>query len=55
MVSADKVPVVDSGMRRANISVNLTSYLAGKIGPGDVVEVGWLPKEQTGREDFLFF
>jgi pilus assembly protein CpaB len=46
MVSAGKVPVVEEGMRRITISVNLTSSLAGKIRPGDVVDVGWVPKDQ---------
>ncbi|MDN5332125.1 MAG: pilus assembly protein CpaB [Tepidanaerobacteraceae bacterium] len=46
MVSAEKVPVVEEGMRRVTIGVNLTSSLAGKIRPGDVVDVGWVPKDQ---------
>ncbi|TYP56823.1 Flp pilus assembly protein CpaB [Thermosediminibacter litoriperuensis] len=46
MVSAEKVPVVEEGMRRITISVNLTSSLAGKIRPGHVVDVGWVPKDQ---------
>jgi len=46
MVSAEKVPVVQEGMRRVTIGVNLTSSLAGKIRPGDVVDVGWVPKDQ---------
>lgn len=46
MVSAEKVPVVEDGMRRITIGVNLTSSLAGKIRPGDIVDVGWVPKEQ---------
>lgn len=46
MVSTEKVPVVENGMRRVTISVNLTSSLAGKIRPGDVVDVGWVSKEQ---------
>ncbi|ADL07194.1 Flp pilus assembly protein CpaB [Thermosediminibacter oceani] len=46
MVSTEKVPVVENGMRRVTIGVNLTSSLAGKIRPGDVVDVGWVPKEQ---------
>lgn len=46
MVSAEKVPVVEDGMRRITIGVNLTSSLAGKIRPGDIVDVGWVPKDQ---------
>lgn len=46
MVSAEKVPVVEDGMRRVTIGVNLTSSLAGKIRPGDIVDVGWVPKDQ---------
>jgi len=44
MVSKDNVPVLKEGMRRVMISVNLASSLAGKIKPGDWVDVGWVPK-----------
>jgi len=46
MVSEGRVPVVKDGMRRVTISVNLTSSLAGKIRPGEVVDIGWVPKER---------
>nr|PZN02840.1 MAG: Flp pilus assembly protein CpaB [Bacillota bacterium] len=45
MVSQSKVPVVEPGMRRVTINVNLTSSLAGRIRPGDEVDIGWIPKE----------
>ncbi|MCF6095632.1 RcpC/CpaB family pilus assembly protein [Thermovorax subterraneus] len=46
MVFTEKVPVIEEGMRRITISVNLTSSLAGKIKPGDIVDVGWVSKDQ---------
>jgi len=49
LVSQEKVPVLEEGMRRVTINVNLTSSLSGKIRPGDVVDVGWVPKDE-GKE-----
>lgn len=47
MVSQEEVPVLKDGMRRVTIGVNLTSSLAGKIKPGDVVDIGWVPKDEA--------
>lgn len=45
MISEYKPPVVKGGMRRVSISVNLVSALAGKIKPGDFVDVGFISKD----------
>lgn len=47
LVSQEKVPVLGEGMRRITIGVNLTSSLAGKIKSGDVVDIGWVPKDEA--------
>lgn len=47
MVSHEEVPVLKEDMRRVTIGVNLTSSLAGKIKPGDVVDIGWVPKDEA--------
>lgn len=47
MVSHEEVPVLKEGMRRVTIGVNLTSSLAGKIKPGDMVDIGWVPKDEA--------
>jgi len=50
MVSRYRTPVVKKGMRRVTISVNLASSLAGKIKPGDYVDVGFVAKGQGEQE-----
>ncbi|MDI3519753.1 MAG: pilus assembly protein CpaB [Caldanaerobacter sp.] len=47
MVSHEEVPVLKEDMRRVTIGVNLTSSLAGKIKPGDFVDIGWVPKDEA--------
>jgi pilus assembly protein CpaB len=47
MISHEEVPVLKEDMRRVTIGVNLTSSLAGKIKPGDVVDIGWVPKDEA--------
>ncbi|WP_019907135.1 Flp pilus assembly protein CpaB [Thermoanaerobacter indiensis] len=47
MVSHEEVPVLKEGMRRVTIGVNLTSSLAGKIKSGDMVDIGWVPKDEA--------
>lgn len=53
MVSQSKVPVVEPGMRRVTINVNLTSSLAGRIRPGDEVDIGWIPKEDGATSKII--
>jgi pilus assembly protein CpaB len=45
MISGSPVPVVEGNMRRVSISVSLSSALAGRIRPGDRVDIGWVPKD----------
>jgi len=47
MVSHEEIPVLKEDMRRVTIGVNLTSSLAGKIKPGDFVDIGWVPKDEA--------
>lgn len=51
MISEYKPPVVKDGMRRVSISVNLASALAGKIKPGDYVDVGFVSKDKAGGKE----
>lgn len=51
MVSEFKPPIVKDGMRRVSISVNLASALAGKIKPGDYVDVGFVSKDEAGGKE----
>lgn len=49
MVEDYKPPVVKKGMRRISITVNLASAIAGKIKPGDFIDVGVVSKDEKGR------
>lgn len=51
MISEYMPPVVKDGMRRVSISVNLASALAGKIKPGDYVDVGFVSKDEAGGRE----
>jgi pilus assembly protein CpaB len=53
MFSRSPVPVVDGNMRRVSISVGLSSALAGRIRPGDRVDIGWVPKDAGKGKDSL--
>ena len=37
-------------LRRVSVSVNLVSALAGKIKPGDYVDVGFVSKDEAGEK-----
>lgn len=50
MISPERVPVVEEGMRRITIMVNLASGLAGSIKPGDYVDVGFVPGNDDEKE-----
>lgn len=49
MLSGTRVPVIEPGMRRISITVNLSSALGGRLRPGDRVDIGWVPKD-SGRD-----
>ena len=51
MISEYKPPVVKDGLRRVSVSVNLASALAGKIKPGDYVDVGFVSKDEVGGKE----
>lgn len=53
MISGSPVPVVEGNMRRVSISVGLSSALAGRIRPGDRVDIGWVPKDAGKGGDSL--
>jgi pilus assembly protein CpaB len=53
MISGSPVPVIEGNMRRVSISVSLSSALAGKIRPGDRVDIGWVPKDAGKGKDSL--
>lgn len=50
MVSVVKAPVVTGENRRVTIAVNITSALAGRINPGDVVDIGFIPSDQDAGQ-----
>lgn len=50
MVSLIKAPVVVEESRRVTIGVNITSALAGRLRPGDVVDIGFIPSDQDAAE-----
>jgi pilus assembly protein CpaB len=49
MISEYKPPVLRDELRRVSVSVNLVSALAGKIKPGDYVDVGFVSKDEAGE------
>lgn len=51
MISEYQPPIVKDGMRRVSVSVNLASALAGKIRPGDYVDVGFVSKDEGGEKE----
>jgi len=53
MISGSPVPVVEGNMRRVSISVGLSSALAGRMRPGDRVDIGWVPKDAGKGGDSL--
>lgn len=51
MISKYKPPVIRDGMRRVSVSASLASALAGKIKPGDYVDVGFVSKNEGGGKE----
>ena len=50
MVSEARTPVIAGENRRVTIGVNITSALAGRIKPGDVVDIGFIPSDQDAGQ-----